>query len=58
MEIYRKAYLLLFNAITSALEEKDIHSIKFLLMRAQQEAEELFMSEDIKAGIVYSKRDD
>jgi len=54
MEIYRKAYLLLFNAITSALEEKDIHSIKFLLMRAQQEAEELFMSEDM----AHSKRGD
>ena len=46
MEIYRKAYLLLFNAITNALEEKDIHSIKFLLMRAQQEAEEVFMNDD------------
>ena len=56
MEIYRKAYLLLFNAITNALEEKDIHSIKFLLMRSQQEAEELFMSEDTEAGSARPKR--
>lgn len=56
METYRKAYLLLFNAITNALEEKDIHSIKFLLMRSQQEAEELFMSEDTEADSARTKK--
>jgi len=45
MNLYRKAYLLLFNAITDALKEKDISAVKFLLMRAQKEAEELFISD-------------
>ena len=46
MELYQKAYFLLFNAITDALEESDPAAIKFLLMRAQQEAEEVFMNAD------------
>ena len=45
MNLYRKAYLLLFNAITDALKETDISAVKFLLMRAQKEAEEIFMNE-------------
>ena len=44
MNLYRKAYLLLFNAITDALKEKDINTIKFLLMQAQKDAEEVFMN--------------
>ena len=44
MNLYRKAYLLLFNAITDALKEKDINTIKYLLMQAQKEAEEVFMN--------------
>jgi len=44
MNLYRKAYLLLFNAITDVLKEKDINAIKFLLMQAQKEAEEIFMN--------------
>ena len=50
MNLYRKAYLLLFNAITDALKEKDLAAIKFLLMRSQQEAEELFIN-DAKDGL-------
>ena len=45
MNLYRKAYLLLLNVITDALKEKDIAAIKFLLMQAQKEAEEIFMDE-------------
>ena len=45
MNLYRKAYLLLFNAITNALKEKDIAAIKFLLMQAQKKAEEIFMDD-------------
>lgn len=45
MNLYRKACLLLFNAITDALKEKDITAIKFLLMRAQKEAEKIFMDD-------------
>ena len=41
MNLYRKAYLLLFNAITDALKEKDIGAIKLLLMQAQKDAEEV-----------------
>ena len=45
MDLYRKASLLLFNAITDALKEKDTAAIKFLLIRAQKEAEKLFMDD-------------
>lgn len=46
MNIYRKAYLLLFNAITDALREKDSAAMRFILLRAQQQAEELFLEND------------
>lgn len=46
MNIYRKAYLLLFNAITDALREKDGAAMRFILLRAQQQAEELFLEND------------
>lgn len=45
MNLYRKAYLLLFNAITDALKEKNITAVKFLLMQAQKEAEKIFMDD-------------
>ena len=47
MEDYKERYDLLFNAITDAIEcidEQNYGSAKELLIRAQQEAEELYLS--------------
>lgn len=46
MDLYRKAYLLLFNAITDALREKDIRTVERLLLQAQRAAEEIFMNDE------------
>ncbi len=46
---YKKAYYLLFNAITDALEavgEQNFGQARQLLIAAQQEAEEIFMSDE------------
>ena len=39
--MYKKMYLLLFNAITNALQETNIEEIKKILITAQQQAEEI-----------------
>ena len=44
--MYKKMYLLLFNAITKALEEENIEKIKSLLMQARIDAEEICMESD------------
>ena len=44
MEMYQKMYYHLFNAITDALEENDIEKMKKILVKAQQEAEEIYIS--------------
>ena len=47
MEEYKKMYLLLFNAITDALEQmekQNYSTAKDLLITAQQKAEEIYMS--------------
>ena len=44
MEMYQKMYYRLFNAVTDALEENDIDIIKRLLIKAQQETEEIYIS--------------
>ena len=36
-------YLLLFNAITTALKQKDIDKIRNILIKAQTDAEEICM---------------
>ena len=46
MEEYKKMYLLLFNAITDALEQmekQNYGTAKDLLITAQQKAEEIYM---------------
>ena len=46
MENYQKMYLLLFNAITDSIEcieRLDFGKAKELLIRAQQNTEEIFM---------------
>lgn len=46
---YRKAYSLLFNAITDALgsiEEQNFGTAREMLMTAQQQAEELYMEDE------------
>jgi len=46
---YQKAYLLLFNAITDALEAinaQNLGQARQLLITAQQSAEALFLEED------------
>ena len=44
MEMFQKMYCHLFNAVTDTLEENDIESIKKLLIKAQQETEEIYIS--------------
>lgn len=47
MQIYKKAYFKLFNAISdalAALKQNDIDGAKGLLISAQQEAEEIIIS--------------
>lgn len=47
MEIYKRAYFLLFNVITDALEEmeqRNLGNAQALLMKGQQDAEELFLA--------------
>ena len=39
--MYKKMYLLLFNAITTALKECDTEKIKEILISAQQQAENI-----------------
>ena len=49
MNIYKKAYFLLFNAITDALEQleqKQPFQMQQTLITAQQNAEELIISSD------------
>ena len=43
MEMYQKMYYHLFNAITDALEENDIEKMKKILVKAQQETEEIYI---------------
>lgn len=42
--MYKKMYLKLFNAITDALEETDINKMRNILMNAQLETEEIYIS--------------
>ena len=46
--MYKKMYLLLFNAITNALKEKDIDTIRKILIKAQTDAEEICMDSNEK----------
>ena len=43
MNEYEKPYKILFNAITDALKEKELESVRGLLILAQIEAEEAFL---------------
>ncbi len=44
--MYKRMYLLLFNAITTALKEGDIDKIKDALISAQQQAENICLESD------------
>ncbi len=44
MNLYKKMYYRLFNAVTGALEENSIEEIKTILIKAQQETEEMYIS--------------
>ena len=46
--MYKKMYLILFNAILDSLKERDVDKIKAILIAAQQEAEEICMDSDEK----------
>jgi len=49
MTDYKKLYYKLFNAVTDALEaleQLNVGQAKELLLRAQQETEELYLSEE------------
>ncbi len=41
--MYKRMYLLLFNAITTALRESDIDKLKEILKTAQIETEEIYI---------------
>ena len=51
MDMYKKMYFHLFNSVTDALEENNIEKIKRLLIKAQQETEEIYVSWEEK-GII------
>ena len=44
--MYKQMYLLLFNAITTALKEGDIENIKEILISAQQQAENVCLESE------------
>ena len=44
MEMYKKMYYTLFNAITDAIEEEDKEKAVEILKNAQIETEEIFIS--------------
>ena len=44
MDMYQKMYYHLFNTITDVLKENDIEYIKRMLIKAQQETEEIYIS--------------
>ncbi len=46
MNLYKKMYYHLFNAVTDALEENNIEEIKRTLIKAQQETEEMYISSE------------
>lgn len=43
LELYRKMYHTLFNAVTDAIERTDNDIIKHILIKAHQEAEEIYI---------------
>ena len=51
MEMYKKMYYHLFNAVTDAIEENNIDDIKKLLIKAQQETEEIYISWEEKGSL-------
>ena len=51
MDMYKKMYYHLFNAVTDAIEEKNIDDIKKLLIKAQQETEEIYISWEEKGSV-------
>ena len=45
-KLYKKMYLKLFNAVTNALEEKDINIKDNILRKAQQDCVEIYINND------------
>ena len=52
MDMYQKMYYHLFNAVTDALKENDIVDIKEMLIKAQQDTEEIYVSWEEKGTLV------
>ncbi len=44
--MYKKMHLLLFNAITDALNTNDFKKAEIILKQAQIDAEEIYISQD------------
>ena len=44
LELYKKMYCCLFNAITVALEQNDYKDVKKLLITAQQKTEDIYIN--------------
>ncbi len=44
--MFKKMYLYLFNVITDALKEDDIETLKRILIKGQQMAEDMYIDGD------------
>ena len=53
MQDYQKLYTILFNACTDAVEAMDFGTARTLLVRAQQEAEEQYISAEECVGTIH-----
>lgn len=45
-ELYKKMYFKLFNKVTDAIEVCKDDNVKAILIKAQQETEEMYISQD------------
>lgn len=45
-ELYKKMYLKLFNAVTDAIEEMDYDKKNYILRKAQQDCEEIYIGNE------------
>lgn len=50
LKLYKKMYCHIFNTVTDAIEICDDLKVKEMLIKAQQETEEIYISEKIQAN--------
>ncbi len=44
LELYKKMYYTLFNAVTDAIERTDNNIVKHILIKAHQDVEEIYIN--------------